>query len=233
MSDAPASAAAPGAPASTLLTDRRILLAGAFFRALATGMIGVLIGIHLAKHGFAPGAIGVVVSAGLAGAALAGLLVTWAGDRFGRRRAMLTLSLLGAGGGAVVAFASGEVVVAAAAFAGMLNGMGRDRGAASILDQAILPATAKDKERTAAFAAYNVVQDAGHAFGALLAGVPALLRGVAPLTEGDSLRAAVGLYSLLLAATFFLYRRLSPAVEVPSAHGPALSPASRKVIARI
>jgi len=111
--------------------------------------------------------------------------------------------------------------------------MGRDRGAASILDQAVLPATSTDQGRTAAFAAYNVVQDAGHAFGALLAGVPALFRSVAPLGEGDSLRAAVGLYAAILASTCFLYRRLSPAVEVPTARGPALSAESRRVIARI
>ena len=110
-------------------------------------MIGVLIGIHLARHGFAPGAIGVVVSAGLAGAVVAGLLVTLGGDRFGRRRALLILSLLGAAGGAAVALASGEAIVAAAAFMGMLNGMGRDRGAASILDQAILPATFGQKSK--------------------------------------------------------------------------------------
>ncbi len=196
-------------------------------------MIGVLIGIHLARHGFAPGAIGVVVSAGLAGAVVAGLLVTLGGDRFGRRRALLILSLLGAAGGAAVALASGEAIVAAAAFMGMLNGMGRDRGAASILDQAILPATASHQGRTAAFAAYNVVQDAGHAFGALLAGAPALFRMVAPINEGDSLRAAVGLYAAILAATFFLYRRLSPAVEVRAPRGPALSAESRRVITRI
>ncbi|MEK7347806.1 MAG: MFS transporter [Candidatus Eisenbacteria bacterium] len=229
MPDAPARAATH----VSLLNDRRIILVGAFGRALATGMIGVLIGIHLAKQGFAPGAIGVVVSAGLAGAAAAGVLVTWAGDRFGRRRALLALSLLGAAGGAAVALASGEAIVAAAAFVGMLNGMGRDRGAASILDQAILPATATDQGRTAAFAAYNVVQDAGHAFGALLAGAPVLFRTFAPISEGDSLRAAVGLYAAILAATFFLYRRLSPAVEVSAARGPALSAESRRVLARI
>ena len=38
------------------------------------------------------------------------------------------------------------------AFLGMLNGMGRDRGAALVLDQAILPNTVPDAGRTGAFA---------------------------------------------------------------------------------
>ncbi len=219
--------------------DRSLLLVGAFGRALATGMIGVLIGIHLAKQGFSPGTVGAIVSAGLAGAAAASVVVTFAGDRIGRRRAFLALSLLGAAGGAVVALASDAWVVGAAAFLGMLNGMGRDRGAASILDQAVLPATTSDRDRTAAFAAYNVVQDAGHAFGALLAGVPAFLRGATPggMAETDSLRAAVAIYSVLLGATALVYARLSPAVE-PSDAGRRssripLSPESKRIVVRI
>ncbi|HEU4333804.1 MAG TPA: hypothetical protein VFT32_04860, partial [Candidatus Eisenbacteria bacterium] len=73
--------------------DRNLLLAGAFLRALATGTIGVLIGIHLAKQGLGPAAIGAVVSAGLGGATVAALLVTLGGDRLGRRRALVLLSL--------------------------------------------------------------------------------------------------------------------------------------------
>jgi len=215
------------------MTDRKLLLAGAFLRALATGMIGVLIGIHLARQGMGAAAIGSVISAGLAGAAVAGAIVTFGGDRFGRRRTLIALSLLGGAGGLVVAFASDIWVVGAAAFLGMLNGMGRDRGASSILDQAVLPATATDQGRTAAFAAYNVVQDAGHAFGALAAGIPALLRATMPLSEADALRVAVGIYAALLASTALFYRRLSPAVEVPVAKGPKLSPESRRVLTRI
>jgi len=186
------------------MNDRKIILAGAFLRALATGMIGVLIGIHLARHGFGPAAIGSVISAGLAGATVASALVTFGGDRFGRRRTLIVLSLLGGVGGLIVAVAPDAWVVGAAAFLGMLNGMGRDRGASSILDQAVLPATASDKGRTAAFAAYNVVQDVGHALGALAAGILVLIRATTTLAEGDALRVAVGIYALLLASTAIL-----------------------------
>jgi MFS family permease len=216
--------------------DRTLLYVAAFLRALATGMIGVLIGIVLAKRGFDSAGIGAIVTAGLSGAAAAALVVTLAGDRAGRKRVLVLLSLLGAAGGAVVAFASGPVVVGVAAFLGMLNGMGRDRGASMILDQAILPATASADRRTAVFAGYNVLQDMGHAIGALAAGLPAVFRA-ASMSEEASLRAAVLVYAFLLLLTAPLYLRLSPAVEAAPeparAAGPRISPESRKIVARV
>jgi MFS family permease len=220
--------------------DRNLLLAGAFVRALATGTIGVLIGIHLAKQGLGPAAIGAIVSAGLAGAAVAALLVTVGGDRMGRRRVLVLLSLLGAAGGFVIAGATDPWVIGGAAFLGMLNGMGRDRGAATILDQAMIPATTTDAGRTAAFAAYNVLQDVGHALGALAAALPALLRGGSGISETLSLRAAVAAVALALLATAILYTRLSPAVEAHPGAGDGgggpfarVSPESRRRVAKI
>ncbi len=228
------------------MTDRGILYAGAFLRSLAIGMSGVLLGIHLAKVGCDPAVIGYVIAAGLGGGALAALGVTLAGDRIGRRRALVLLALLAFGGGLVFAVASGPWVLGAAAFLGMVNGMGRDRGASLILDQAILPATTADAQRTRAFAWYNVLQDAGGALGGLLAGLPAALRGLGGVAGLMSLRITLGLYALLFLAAAVLYLRLSPAVEerrartTPS-HGreprpdaaPRLSSETRRVLWRI
>jgi MFS family permease len=216
------------------MNDRRILYCGAFLRAFAVGMVSVLIGLHLGALGFAPGVIGSVVGAGLLGCALSALLTTWRGDRIGRRRALVVLAIAGALGGAVVAFGSALLVIGGAAFLGMLNGMGRDRGPSLIIDQVILPATAADHERTRVFAVYNVIQDSGHAFGALAAGLPDLLRRAGGLDAGLAFRAAIGVYALLLAATAILYMRLSSAVE-PRAAAPRarLDPGSRGILVRI
>ena len=76
-----------------------ILYVAALLRAVATGMVAVVVGIYLAKRGFDPAEIGAVVTAGLAGGALAALLVTLYGDGFGRRRTLVTVALLAAVGG--------------------------------------------------------------------------------------------------------------------------------------
>jgi MFS family permease len=212
------------------MNDRRLIYFAAFLRALATGMAGVLLGLTLARIGFSAAAIGAVLSAGLAGATLALLVVTWAGDRLGRRRCLLWLSLLGAGGGLGAALVSGPLAMAAAAFVGTLNGMGRDRGAALVLEQAILPATTDDAGRTNAFARYNVLTDIGHALGALLAAAPTLL-AAAGVAETDAYRAMFLLYALLLAAGAPLALKLSSAAEA-GADGPRrpVSPESKKIV---
>jgi MFS family permease len=214
--------------------DRTLLYAAAFLRATATGMVAVLLGIHLARLGFDPAAIGGVVTAGLTGAAAAALLTTLAGDRAGRRLTLTLLALAGAVGTAVVALVSEPALVALAAFFGMLNGMGRDRGASMILDQVILPATTTDRARTAAFAKYNVAQDAGHALGSLLAALPAVLRSALPMGDLTSLRIGLGATAAFLLVTALLYRGLSPAVEaVERSRRPALTPESRRIVTRI
>ena len=130
------------------LNVRRLLYAAAFLRAAATAMGGVLMGFHLAALRLDAAEIGAVVGAGLTGVAAGGLLATVAGDRVGRRRLLAALSLVGASGLAVLAASSARLVLAIDAFVGMVNGMGRDRGASVILDQAILPQAARDEERT-------------------------------------------------------------------------------------
>ena len=239
------------------MSDRRILYAGALLRSLATGMIGVLLGVHLARLGLDPAAIGSVIGAGLAGGALAALLVTLAGDRLGRRRTLVALALISGLGGLAFALVSSFPALTVCAFVGMVNGMGRDRGGALILDQVILPSTATDRDRTRVFAWYNVVQDGGGAFGGLLAALPTVLRGVAGGSQTMALRLTLLLYAALFLAAAVVYIRLSGAVEPPArgvvagaGAGTAaggreaqdrgfrtgagrLSPASRRVVLRI
>jgi MFS family permease len=215
------------------MMDRRLIYATAFLRALATGMAGVLLGLTLARQGFSAAAIGIVLSAGLAGAALALVVVTWAGDRLGRRRCLFWLSLLGAVGGLGTALVSAEMAMVAVAFVGTLNGMGRDRGAALVLEQAILPATTDDAGRTVTFARYNVLTDIGHALGALLAAAPTLLVA-AGVAEMAAYRAMFLLYALLLAAGAPLALKLSVAAETAAAGPPRpVSPQSKKIIWKI
>src|SRR5262245_53524344 len=107
------------------MADRHLLYAAAFLRATATGAMGVLLGLTLARAGLGGSAIGAVVTAGLAGAATAALVAALAADRIGRRRFLVGLALLSAAGTVALAFTDSALVAGAAAFAGMLNGMGR------------------------------------------------------------------------------------------------------------
>ena len=93
----------------------------------------------------------------------------------------------------MLAVSTSPMTLGLAAFLGMVNGMGRDRGAALVVEQSVLPATVTDSQRTLAFAQYNVLQDIGHAAGSLLAAAPALFQrfttlDAAPVAAGVDLR---------------------------------------------
>ncbi|HYA38524.1 MAG TPA: MFS transporter [Candidatus Methylomirabilis sp.] len=216
------------------MNDRRLLNGAAFLRALATGLMGVLLGIYLDHLVFTAADIGLVIGSGLTGAAFSTVIVTFLGDRLGRRRSLLVLGLAAAAGGFALLVADRLLVVCAVAFLGMVNGMGRDRGAALVLEQAILPATVVPERRTRAFAWYNVLQDVGHALGGALAAMPALLRETAGMETLASFRVAVAVYAGLLLLSALSYLRLSPTAETRTAAKPVrLTPGSRHVLRKI
>jgi MFS family permease len=188
-----------------------------FARSIATGMMGVLLGIYLAEIGIATAASGIIIALGLAGAAVATLGVTVFADRLGHRRSLLIVTVLSAGGALIAALASHPVLLGVAAFIAMLNGMGRDRGAALVVEQAALPATVSERERTLAFAKYNVLQDIGHAVGSLFAAAPSFLQHAAAMDSLPAFRAAMGLYALLALLPILAYLRLTNAIEAPRA----------------
>lgn len=219
------------------MRDRRLLYAGAFLRAFATGLIGVLLGLYLARRGFSATAIGIVIGCGLSGAALSALLVTLFGDRFGRRRALIVLALASAAGGLALLATAHVAAAGMVAFLGMVNGMGRDRGAQLVLEQAALPATTTAAGRTRSFAWYNVLQDTGHALGGLAAALPALLEAGVGLGTVAAYQWTLGLYALVMLATAGLAARLSPSIEAdggrPILEPTTVSPASRRIVWRI
>jgi MFS family permease len=216
------------------VTDRRLVYAAGFLRATANGLIGVVAGIYLAKLGYSPAAFGVVLAAGVAGTAVAAALVTFWGDRFGRRRGLVAVAIASAAGGVVIAAASDFALLAIAAFLGMMNSLGKDRAAAMALEQAILPGTVDDAGRTRVFAWYNVTQDIGHGLGAALAAAPEALRAAGIAGEVESLRAAVAGYAALWLAAAVLYARLGPAAEAHSSElRLVVSPRSRRILWRM
>jgi predicted MFS family arabinose efflux permease len=193
-------------------------------------MSGVLVGLYAAGLGLPAAGIGVVVSAGLLGVALGTLAVALYAERLGRTRCLIALALISAGGTAAFALAPSAWMLAPAAALGMVNGMGRDRGAAFSLEQALLPDLAEERGRTRAFAWYNVVLDSGHALGALAALLPSLLRhaGMAPLA---SYRAGFLAVAGLSAVGAVAYAGLSARARSLASSGPV--PVSRESKRRI
>ncbi len=214
--------------------DNLLICAAAFLRALGVGLLGVLFSIYLATGGLHAGQIGILIAVGLAGSAAGTFFVMLRADSLGRRRTLISLSALTAAGGVGLAFSPGFLGLAVACFFGMVNGMGRERGALFTLEQAILPQMGKDHQRTHLLAWYNVMLDVGQALGSLLGGLPFFFRESLGVGELPSYQWTFALYAGLGIVCLLLYMGLSRRVEI---HGPTpwhrVSPESRRILTRL
>jgi MFS family permease len=214
--------------------DARLLFTAAFARASAAGCAGVLLGIHLGREGHGPVTIGLVVAAGIAGAATMTALVARGADRVGRRRTLAGLALLTAAGLVAIVYVTDPVLLMVTAFAGLLNGMGRDRGPAGAIEQAMLPDTTDAPGRTWVLAVYNVIIDVGHAAGAASAAVPSLLVA-AGWTASGAYRGVFLAAAAFVALSAVAYVALSPRIDVAGGTAPSdhTDPQVRRRIARL
>jgi MFS family permease len=196
--------------------DATLIALAAFVRSTTIGVTGVTLAIYLATLGLTAVAVGVLVGAGLAGAATATLAQSVCADRIGRRRTLIALAILTSLGFVAIALTrtSSLMTLAPIAFFGMLNGMGRDRGAAAALDQAILPGTTSEDRRTWTLAWYNLALDAGHALGALGAAAPTVLSRLLGMSALEAHRVTFLVCAGAVAASIVCYALLTESVEL-------------------
>ena len=220
----------------TAINDATLIYAAGFLRSATVSLVGVTLAIHLASLGFSVASIGLLIGIGLAGSSVATVIVSLRGDSWGRQRVLVALTMLTAMGYLALAAFTGAAALLPLAFLGMLNGMGRDRGAASALEQAILPATVSDGQRTWALAWYNLVLDGGHALGALAAAMPTLITRTTAVSPELAHRITFAMCAGSILLCLAPYLALTPGIEVGSR--PSLAPApvdarSKRVITRL
>lgn len=192
-----------------LSRDGWILFATCGLRALAYGFLSVILGLYLDAIGLSVSAIGWIFTAALAGGALMTIAITAVADSLGRKFLLITGALLMALAGCAFAVSDNPVILIIAAIVGTISPSGKEVGPFLSLEQAILPLTASDRDRTAVFSAYNLVASFAGAMGALAVALP----GYFSLSALAGYRVLIWGYvgaALLLAAMFAM---LSPRIE--------------------
>jgi MFS family permease len=218
--------------------DAALIYLAAFLRSSAVGVTGVILAIYLSELGLSAAAIGFVIASGAAGGAVATLVIGIWGDAIGRRRSLTVLTVLSAAGYIALGTATHPIALMLLAFVGMVNGMGRDRGAASALEQAILPETTGPADRTWMLAWYNLVLDAGHAIGALAGATPAVLARILRMDSLAAHRMTFELCAVAILIGIAPYLGLGRGVEIPRpAQSPVaarrLDPRSKRIVTRL
>jgi len=215
-----------------------VIYLAAWQRSFSIGLLGVVLGVFLYREGLSATNIGLVIAAGLAGAALATIFIAFHADHLGRRRTLVVLSLLTTIGSLPLIFHWNTPALVALAFMGMLNGMGTDRSASYALEQAVLPSLVSDQKRTWIFSWYNLVLDTSGALGALTAGFPTLARSLWGIDLIHSYRALFIGYAAVNLVAALLYLFLSPEVEVVHTgslgeQSKLVSPEARAVVVKL
>lgn len=200
---------APEWPHWPLGGDASLLVAGQAVRAAGYGFTAVLLGALLAARGYSHLRAGIVLTAIIAGTAIASLVVGALADRVGRRRSYGAFFFTVAVAGVVVAAGAPYWALLLVALTGALSTDVVDNGPATTLEQAML--AAEDAGTARVYGIYNAVGAAAGALGALAAVLPGQTAGQGSGGVSAGLFVVlvpVGLVGALLAA------RLSAAVEV-------------------
>jgi MFS family permease len=193
--------------------DARMTIAARATRSFAQSAVAVLIAIYLGLHGFSLVQVGVFLTAGAVGAALAAVVAGVLGDAVGRRRTLVTLSGLMALSGIVLVVSDSFPVLLFAAFVGNLSGF-VGGGGTGPLEQAVLAVSVTQQRRTDLYALSSIAGTIAGAFGALASGLPTLLQRTLGLGELASFRSMFVGYTVLALLTALCYGRLSRRVEV-------------------
>jgi MFS family permease len=159
----------------SLSYDGWLLFATCGLRSFAYGFLSVILGLYHDAVGLSPVAIGWIFTAALAGGAVMTIIITAVADRFGRRALLIVGAVLMALAGSVFALSRDPVLLMIAAVVGTISPSGKEVGPFLSIEQAILPQTTHDEQRTAIFSAYNLVGSFAGAVGALAVAIPSLL----------------------------------------------------------
>lgn len=164
-------------------------------------------GLYLAELRLASEVIGLVLSSALAGTLALTLVIAAWGDRIGRRRLLVIGSGLMLLSAVIPVVGANPVLLVLIGLSGMVAVTSSESTGLQSVDQAVLPQTVPDGQRTAAFAFYDVIAAGGSAIGALSVGpMVALgeslgLPGAGVYAPAFVVYATSGLASTLLTAT--------------------------------
>lgn len=206
-----------------LSPDGRLLFVTRVVRLFAYGFLAIVLALYLAALGLSEWQIGVVLSLTLGGDAIVSLYIASIADRIGRRRMLIVSSGLMVLAGVGFILTNNVLLLTVAAIVGTISPSGAEVGPAAAMEQAALPQTVPDTQRTAVFAWYNLVGSLATAVGSLMGGVLATLLQRTGSTPLASYRVIIVGYALLGGVLALLFHRLSPAVEPPQRVPPTIT----------
>ncbi len=194
--------------------DAALIIAARALHTFGQGLLAVMLAVYLREQlGLAVFLVGLFFSLGFASTAAFSFLSTFVSERVGRRKLMVSYSLITLAGSAGLAVSSNPAALVVFAFIGSFNGAAGNVGPTQSLEQAAVAGVVEPSRRTELFALYRVAAATAGALGALAAGLPIALQSLEGVSEPASFRIVLwGLVGLRLVITL-LFMLLSDKVE--------------------
>jgi len=199
--------------------DARLIITARGIRQCAYGQLAVVLAVALSRDGFSPFAIGALVTVSLLGDMFGTIIIGRYADSWGRRRTLMLLALLMALTGLVFCFSTWYPLLLIAAFFGTLGTTASETAPFLPLEQAMLPQTIPETNRTAVFAWYNLVASGAGAIGGLVATLPDAV-GRLGISQGVGIKISFLLYTVFALVVIRIVQSLSPSVESPPMQRP-------------
>ncbi len=193
---------------ATLSRDGRLLFITRITRLFAYGFLAVVLALYLAAVGLTDTEIGLVLSLTLLGDALVSLPITIVADRLGRRRMLMIGAGLMIFAGVVFALTNNITLLIITAIIGTISPSGNEVGPFLAIEQAALPQTTTNDQRTQVFAWYSLLGSVATGLGSLAGGTLAQVLQASGQTPLNSYRAVILGYALCGALLGILFTRL-------------------------
>lgn len=196
--------------------DGKILFATKLLRTLAFGYLSVALPFYLGKEVLHLSSlqVGTILSAAIFGGVLFTLLGGFLANKFTRRISLSIFAFLIILSGLLLLFSTNVIIVFVAVFIGSIGVNATETGPFASIEQAIIPQTASDQDRTYTFSVYNLLGYGGASIGSLLGGLPDGFHQLLGFSLINGHRVLFILYTLTGLALFFLYLSLSHRIEV-------------------
>jgi MFS family permease len=200
-------------------------------RVFYSGLLSLLIPLYLNALGYSDYFFGLALVAILAGNVVSNLALTYLEPKFGRRRLLLSFSLLAVASGLLLAFTRDPALILLACLVGNISTTGAEAGPFQSIEAGVLPELTDGSEAVKTFGTYNMIGYAATAAGAFAAGAPGIIPG--GLAVYTALFAGFALMGVIL---FAIYSTLGVIESALTGQRPGLehlSEAARKDLTRL
>ncbi len=194
---------------SWISKDGKVTLINRGIRSFGYGFISVLLGIYLTELGFKPFLVGILLSAAIAGGALLTIITGRYAVIYGLKKMLLFSIILSLIGIAIFLLTENFIFLISGAMISFLSPSGRELGPFLSLEQAYLPFTVSDDNRTKAFSFWNIIATFSASSGALLGSLPLFFQGYFGIEKILSFKLMFAFYLILNITALLLYASIS------------------------